>query len=81
MKKRLFFVFSVMFTGHTHDYRNTTVQPHDMIGHTAGYSAAGHVIGVKASTEKGVYTVTHVRLDDYSPVDPGTLEAVYAIPQ
>lgn len=71
----------VMFSGHNHSFRNTTVEPYGIADHTSGYFANGYVIVARASAEKGVYAVAHVNLNTGAVTDPATLSTVYQIPQ
>jgi hypothetical protein len=71
----------MMFSGHNHSYRKTTVQPYEVEDHTAGYFASGYVIAVKASATKGIYAITHVDLENLVTRDPSTLATTFTIPQ
>ncbi len=71
----------IMFTGHNHSRRRTTVQPYDIKDYTSGYFAQGYVIAVKASASKGVYAITHVNLNSMSTSNGEIFGNTYNIPQ
>jgi hypothetical protein len=86
LRKRFLDIFQqsyqpVMFTGHNHFYRTTTVQPYGIVDHTSGYFADGFLMAAKASASKGIYAITYISLNSLSTTDPSVYSTSYTVPQ
>ncbi|MCB0501391.1 MAG: metallophosphoesterase [Bacteroidetes bacterium] len=71
----------VMFTGHNHSYRTTTVQPYNIVDYTSGYFANGFIMVAKASAAKGIYAVSFVDLNNLTVMDPESYSSTFVVPQ
>ncbi|MEZ5008582.1 MAG: metallophosphoesterase [Chitinophagales bacterium] len=71
----------VMFTGHNHSYRTTTVQPYDIKDYTSGYFAEGYIMVAKASASKGIYAVSFVDLNNLLVLNPESFSSTFSVPQ